>query len=153
MREVITLMGTDLKTYKILSERHLNDDRLMNERSSIFIASSSILFAGFAVLNEGGLALRIVICILGVILSGLAIRANYRTSQGLGFWDEKEREIEENSEEEPFTYMRDHKMMAHGVYKRAGGCLRNRHIYTYCVPLVFILLWVGSFVWALVASA
>lgn len=45
-------MGTDFEMYKILVKRHLNDDRLLHERGSIFIASGSILFTGFAVLAE-----------------------------------------------------------------------------------------------------
>lgn len=147
-------MGTDHEVYKILLERHLNDDRLMSERSSIFIASSSILFAGFAVLTgDSTMPLRLTICVLGLFLSILAIRANFRTSKGLGFWDEKERKMEAESTEEPFAHMRELNAMPNQVYGRAGGGLRNRHIYTWCIPIVFILLWVSAFVWALVQSA
>ncbi len=62
-------MVDDLEIYKILLQRHFNDDRLMGERSSIFIASSSILFAGFAILQPTTGILRIILCCLGIILS------------------------------------------------------------------------------------
>jgi len=140
-------MEDDMNTYKILLQRHLNDDRLMGERSSIFLASSSILFAGFAILPSTAWILRIILCCLGVLLSIFAIVANWRTSRGLGFWEEKEREIEENAQS--FAYMRERNMMPHLVYERVKGSMRNRHIYTYVLPLVFISLWISSLVWVI----
>jgi hypothetical protein len=134
----------DMNAYNILSRRHLNDDRLMGERSSIFLASSSILFVGFVMLPSNAWILRIIVCFLGLLLSIFAIMSNYRTSRGLDFWDEKEKEIEQ--EGQSFAYMRERKMMPHLVYK---GGLRNRHIYTYILPSIFIILWISSFVWVI----
>jgi hypothetical protein len=140
-------MADDINAYEILLKRHLNDDRLMGERSSIFIASSAILFAGFAVLGDTAWELRIGLCVFGIILSVFAIMSNYRTSKGLGFWDKGERYIEEHGKN--FTYMKEKQMMPHTVYGEARGGIRNRHIYTYFLPSFFIALWIGSLIWVI----
>ncbi|MFC1962126.1 hypothetical protein ACFLWN_03685 [Chloroflexota bacterium] len=140
-------MEEDINAYNILLQRHLNDDRLMGERSSIFIANSSILFAGFAVLPPTASALRILLCFLGVVLIIFASMANNRTGKGLGFWEENEREIEENGEN--FNYLRENNMMPHCVYDRVKGSIRNRHIHAYIFPAVFTFLWIGSFIWVI----
>jgi len=146
-------MGVEQEVYKILLKRHLNDDRLMGERSSIFIASSAILFGGFAVLTGHPLALRIIICVVGTVLCILAIRANHRTKRGLDFWDEKESKLENYSHDELFISMREREVQPSMVYNKIGQCFRNRDIFTWYIPIAFILLWIGSFVWALIESA
>ena len=73
-----------MSAYEILLKRHLNDDRLIGERSAIFLASSSILFLGFVMLPLND-CLRIGIAVIGLILSIIAIFSNGRTSRGLAF--------------------------------------------------------------------
>ena len=136
----------EMNAYKILLQRHLNDDRLMGERSSIFLASSSILFLGFVMLPPSACILRIIIPILGMLLSAFGFHSNWRTSKGLGFWEGKEKEIEENGQS--FNYMKEKEMMPHLVYKR-GRWPRNRHIYTYALPAIFLVLWMSSLIWVI----
>jgi|GEM_PF-6455667 hypothetical protein len=62
-------LGNEMDVYNILLQRHINDDRLMGERNSIFVASSSILFLGFIMLPLSPGILRIVVPCLGLILS------------------------------------------------------------------------------------
>ena len=140
-------MKDEMNAYKILLQRHLNDDRLMGERSSIFLASSSILFLGFVMVPSSACILRIVVSCLGLLLSSLAIVSLRRTSRGLDFWDKGEKIIEE--EGQSFAYMREKQIMPYLVYKRG---LTNRHIYTYCVPGVFIILWITSLLWVILFS-
>ena len=143
-------MEDDMNAYNILLQRHLNDDRLTGERSSVFLASSSILFLGFAVLPETAwCVLRFIIPVLGLCWSFFAIISNRRTSLGMDFWDEKEKKIEQ--EGQSFAYMRENEMTPHLVYKAAEGRWltrpRNRHIFAYILPTLFIILWIISLVW------
>ena len=142
-------MDIDLERYKLLSERHLNDDRLLNERGSAFLSSSSILFAGFAVfatIQNAGWIL-ILIPILGIVVSILALMANCRTANGLTYWDQKQCIIETESIEEPFTRMRQQQMNPSAVYKHLRLPLRNRVIFSALVPSVFAILWICSLIW------
>lgn len=141
----------EMNAYRILSERHLNDDRLMGERSSIFLASSSILFLGFVMLLSSAEKFPIFVAFIGIILCVLAIVSNRRTSRGLGFWEKGEKRIEK--EGQIFAYMMEKKIAPHLVYKVTDkgwlGWLRNRHIYAYWLPSLFIALWIGSIVWVI----
>jgi len=144
----------EMNTYSILLQRHLNDDRLMAERSTIFLASSSILFLGFVMLLPTGGKFPIFVACIGIVLCLLAIISNWRTRKGLDFWGEKEKEIEKNGQSSTFKYMQDKKMMPHLVYEKSPEWmykwkLRNRHIYTYWLPFFFIALWISSLIWVL----
>ncbi len=147
--EKINQSEDEMNAYRILLQRHLNDDRLMAERSTIFLASSSILFLGFVMLLQSACILCIIIPVLGLLLGGFAFISNLRTSEGLDFWDEKEKKIEKNGQSPTFTYMRKEEMMPHLVYK---GGLRNRQIYTWALPAIFIVLWIVSLAWVICSS-
>lgn len=143
-------MEDEMNAYKILLQRHINDDRLIGERTSIFLASSSILFLGFVILLQSARILAIIVPCPGLILSALAIISNWRTRKGLDFWEEKEKEIEEEGQN--FAYMKEREMSPHLVYERVPRYLRrlrNRHIYTWALPGTFVVLWVASLVWAI----
>jgi hypothetical protein len=134
----------ETNAYKILQERHLNDDRLLAERTYLFLAGSSILFLGFAALDVW--ILRLIVTILGLAISIFAILGNHRTKKGLDFWEEKEKEIEE--EGQSFIYMKGRQMSPHLVYNRIGG-IRNRIIYAYVLPSLFAFLWISSSYWVI----
>jgi len=140
----------EMRAYEILLKRHLNDDRLLAERSTIFLASSAILFLGLASLPQNAwFVLRFIIPFLGLIWSVLAIISNRRTSLGLDLWNEKEKEIEDKGQ--IFSYMREKKMLPHRIYeaveKRRFTHPKNRHIFTYFLPSLFIILWISSLIW------
>jgi hypothetical protein len=142
--------------YNILLQRHLNDDRLLGERSTIFLASSSILFLGFVTLPQAAVAFRIFIAALGIVLCFFVLCSNWRTKKGLDFWKYAEEKLEK--ETDSFDYMRRKAILPQLVYKeierdRMGwlfGRMRNRLIFTYYLPLTFSLLWIGSIVWILI---
>ena len=145
-----------MHAYEILLKRHLNDDRLLGERSSLFLASSSILFLGFVVLPISANVLRICLPFIGLILSCLTLIGNRRTSKGLSFWEKGEEKIEDECRN--FAYMKEKGIVPHAVYDyintgwlwRKLRRIRNRHIYTYLLPCLFFILWSISLVSVLV---
>ena len=148
----------DIRAYNILLKRHINDDRLMAERMSLFFLASSFLFVGFVTLLDiGGIcSLRVAVPSIGIILCFLAFVAGERTRRGLDFWDRGEKKIEE--EGKSFAYMRDEEIAPHLVYENVKkgttgwlvGHVRNRYIYPYCIPFLFLILWAISLGWVLV---
>jgi len=148
------------KAYKILLERHINDDRLVAERITIFLLSSSILFLGFAMLVEHVPPfLRPLVPILGLFLCVLAVFAFTRTKLALEFWRRHEKEIEKESSGACFVYMWQNKMSPHLVDKHIGeaklcwlpvGWLLKRitssFINAYIFPAIFMTLW-GFMLW------
>jgi len=141
------------RAYNILLQRHINDDRLMGERSFAFLSGSSILFLGFVMIAQTAHMLSIIIPILGFGLCVLAFCSNWRTSKGLDFWEEHEKKLEKGGCS--FAYMREKQMLPHLVYqsvkkaKMGWLCkrMRNRIIYTWFVPGIFIILWAVSLAW------
>ena len=145
-------MEDQMNAYEILLKRHLNDDRLLGERSYLFLAGSSILFLGFVTLPASVCILRIFLPVLGLILSFLTFIGNRRTSKGLYFWEKGEEKLEKEGQN--FTFMRENKIAPHTVYDAVNkGCLgrilspiRNRRIYAYWLPGLFFTLWITSLV-------
>ena len=159
-KQDIDQLEDEARAYNILLQRHLNDDRLMGERNSIFLASSSILFLGFVMLSQTAQILRIIIPILGLGLCFFAFCSAGRTYKGLDFWEKQEKRLE--NEGPSFAYMKAKGMVPHLVYDHVSEAkigrlkigrlfktMRNRIIYTYCLPAIFFILWVGSLVWVL----
>ncbi len=139
----------DKYAYDIILQRHLNDSRHIRERSTIYLASSSILFLAFVNLPDDVNWLRIIIACLGIIWSVLDILAIRRTSLGLEYWENKERMIENFGPS--FEYMREHKMEPHRMHDSLKGKwfarLRVRTIYSFILPSLFIFLWISALYW------
>lgn len=63
-----------LEAYNILLQRHINEDRVRSERTSVFLASNSILYLGFVMsLDKGVVYLSIALCMFGVMISLLTL--------------------------------------------------------------------------------
>lgn len=138
----------EMNAYRILLQRHLNDDRLMGERNAVFLTSSSILFLAFIMLPVDAVPFRIFVASLGIIIAFLAFFSLGRTAKGLHFWIEAEKEIER--EGQSFTYMRKGKIEPHRVFCNLGIFqLGHRWIYVYILPFLFIVLWTGSIIWVI----
>ena len=156
-------LDDEVRAYNILLHRHTNDDRLLGERSSAFLTSSSILFLGFLMILQFFPTSRIVciiIPLLGFALCFLAFCSIGRTSRGLDFWEKQEEELEGKACS--FAYMKEKGMLPHRVYEaveearigrlkigRLFKTMRNRKIYTYYVPAIFFFLWAASLIWVL----
>ena len=166
-----------LEVYDIFLRRHINEDRVVTERTSIFLAGSSFLFLAFVALLDPTLApifkvLRILLPIVGMFLAFLLYSLNRAAINALNFWSGAEQKIEEEAPE--FAYMRENKIRPHiqgdeciwgkkeWIQGKNGKCalkpigkprrwLRNpllavRIIYAVCLPLAFLILWLGSII-------
>ena len=74
------------RIYEVVNQRVVNQDRLLAERASIFLFSSSILFAGFSILVGESTPLGIVIPSVGVFLSVLMWSVAWAMVRELRFW-------------------------------------------------------------------
>ena len=102
-----------IEAYEILMQRTIDENRLLTERTTIFLAASSILFLAFVMLSQPSLTLapelvkpfRIILAILGGFLTLLLYSMNRATHNALEFlWGAQER-IERETPE--FSYMRE----------------------------------------------
>lgn len=148
----------DMSAYNIILQRHINEDRTIIERISVFLLSSSILFLGFVVLDPSSWLLRIIVPSLGILSCSLVICVNRGSWRALNFWDDCERKIEDNGPS--FAYMREQEMRPHSdmesfwFKRRAEGWLlritRSRIMFCLYFPLLFFILWVCSLIWVLI---
>lgn len=143
------MMEEEMEVYKIITQRHINEDRIMTERSSVFLTSNSIIFAGFCILIQNFFLLPTIICSIGIIFSILAMISNYRSSKGLEYWENAEKELEK-SKMGPFKIMNDNDITPSNFNQKFGLCLKSRHIYTWILPSLFIILWIFSWIFTII---
>ena len=97
-----------VEAYHILLQRRISEDRIIVERTSIFLAASSFLFLAFVMLLNPTLApifgvLRVILPIAGILLALLVFYLNRIAGNALSFWSSAKRKIEEEATE--FSYM------------------------------------------------
>lgn len=105
-----------IEAYDILLRRLTSEDRIIVERTSMFLAASSFLFLAFVMLLDPTLApivkaLRIVLSIVGLFLTFVLYCLNLMALNALGFWHVAQRKIEETAPE--FAYMRENEITTH----------------------------------------
>ncbi len=105
-----------IEAYNILLQRQVNEDRIVVERTTIFLASSSILFLAFVMLLNPTLdpifkVIRIVLPSLGIVLTTLLYFANRAATNALAFWHGAQQKIEREAPE--FAYMRENEITPH----------------------------------------
>lgn len=152
-----------VETYNILLKRQINEDRIVVERTSMFLLATAFLFLAFITLLdpewEGRIftVLRFVLPILGILLTFLLYLFNRNAIKALAFWHDAQCKIERETPE--FAYMRDNRLGPHlqrfkldedpkGKRKKLSG---TRPIYKYYLPLTFLALWVVSLVLVIVS--
>ena len=159
-------LADEMRAYDILLKRHINDDRLMAERMSVFLLASSFLFVGFVSLLDvkGTCFLRVVVPSIGIVLCLLANDSAWRTSRGLSFWLKAEEKIENSGNS--FKYMREQrvkvdchefKITPRSVFDfvnrgKVGWWLdkmKSRNIYPFVIPSLFLFMWVYSLIWVI----
>ncbi|MBE9513252.1 MAG: hypothetical protein IMY77_04295 [Chloroflexi bacterium] len=104
-----------VEAYDILMQRTIDENRLLTERTTIFLAASSILFLAFVMLNQSSTTLSLILAKpLSIILSSLGIFLTlvfYSLARGsierLEFLWHSQENMERESPE--FTYMKDKK--------------------------------------------
>jgi hypothetical protein len=173
-----------VKAYEILKQRQVNEDRILAERTSMFLLATSFLFLAFVMLLTSAAtgctftALRILLPIIGIILTFLLYCFNQGAVRAIAFWHDAERKIEEETTE--FEYMRRNDITPHiaarefiegrkeWVRDKDGHLilatplkpicwcekrlLSTRIIYRRYLPLTFLTLWVASLVVAIILA-
>lgn len=148
-----------IEAYNILLQRNINGDRLLSERTSIFLAASSILFLAFVMLLNPNLApvfkwLRIVLPILGIFLTLLFYAFSRDSNHMLEFYWDAQKKIEKETDE--FRYMREEGIAPMTRLNEWRDTRKNPwHIICSCLvkraskrwlPLIFGLLWIASLI-------
>ncbi len=102
-----------IEAYEILMQRNTDENRLLTERTTIYLAASSILFLAFVMLSQPSLtlapelvkSLRIILAISGGFLTLLFYSMNRATHNALEFLWGAQKKIEGETPE--FSYMRE----------------------------------------------
>ena len=108
---------TPLEAYNILLQRQMNEDRVLGERTSMFLVANSFLFLAFATLLMLGskdffLSLfRALLPGAGIFLSFVLYGINRAAVNAMDFWHIAQRKIEETSP--AFYYMRQKEITPH----------------------------------------
>jgi len=106
-----------VEAYEILKQRQINEDRILAERTSMFLLATSFLFLAFVTLLNpcwtGCIfkVLRILLPSVGIFLTILLFFFNQGASRALLFWHMAQRKIEEEAAE--FDYMRNNDITPH----------------------------------------
>lgn len=162
---------------ELINQRIINEDRLLAERSSVFLLSSSILFAGFAMLIDKCELLTIIIPCIGIVLSVISWSVSWGMIRELNLWLAMSKRIEQ--EEDAFKELKERERVPHSawdywwmgkskymtkkkypLYMKLPaisrwekclpfGILQAWHMYRFYVPGAFFVIWVTSLVWVL----
>ncbi len=157
-----------VETYNILQRRQINEDRIVVERTNMFLLATAFLFVAFVILLdpewEGRIftVLRFVLPLLGILLTFLLYLFNRNAIKALAFWHDAQCDLERNAPE--FVYMRENRLGPHlerfefkkdnkdeetsEHKKRPSG---TRPIYKYYLPLTFLALWLVALVLVIVS--
>ena len=106
-----------IEAYQILLQRQMSEDRLLGERTSIFLLASSFLFLAFITLLNSDLGAPIykllctILALLGIFLTICIFHLNQSAINALAFWHVGQRKIEEEAPE--FDYMRVNEITPH----------------------------------------
>jgi len=149
-----------VEAYQILLKRNINEDRLLTERTTIYLAASSILFLAFVMLLSQALQrlaaewvklLLIILPISGIFLTTVFHFLVTGTIKRLNFlWDTQKR-IEK--EEPEFNYMRDKDCAPQifGASQREKENLLVKHASQWCFPITFWVLWKAALTVAIIS--
>ena len=171
-----------VEAYEILKQRQINEDRILAERTSIFLLATTFLFLAFVtLLSSDGTGcvftvLRIILPIIGIILTFLLYCFNQGAVRAIAFWHDAEQKLEEEATE--FEYMRRNDITPHIAAREfiegrkewmrdkdghlilatpsepicwcKKRLLSTRIIYRCYLPLTFGALWVAALVVSIV---
>ncbi len=173
-------MDREEKVFRInelINQRMINQDRLLAERSNIFLLASSILFAGFAMLIDKSKLLATIIPAIGVFLAVLMCNASWNMVREIKLWQAMTQRIEQ--EEAAFQELKERERIPHSAWRYwwmgkstyirtekhplymklppvswwekllPFGILKPWDMYRFYLPGVFCVIWVASLVWVL----
>jgi hypothetical protein len=144
----------ELEAYNILLKRHINEDRIRAERTSIFLASSSILYLGFiSLVTQNKTFLPAAIGGVGIFLCFITLYSNIGSWIACSNWIEGQHKIEMLHKNPVFAYMQRMKILpcsqldsaiSHKEKKDWYEKIRYWRSPPVLVPLLFFFLWVVS---------
>lgn len=148
-----------IETYEFLWQHQKEENRLLSERTTIFLAASSILFLAFVMLFQESIInasvvkwLRIVLPILGMFITSVFLSLAQGTVQALEFLWNSQKRLEK--EEQVFSSMKD-KGLAPQIERKAReerkcGVSRflTKNASQWLIPFTFFLLWFVSLIFA-----
>ena len=143
----------EIEVYRYYQELARNEDRLLNERLMIFLTSHSILFLGYITsfqVNSDNLShitgIRIAFPIIGIVLCILGVLLVWPAKRACEGWNEELTQIEKSFFKESNNLTLPYKARE----KIEMGCLCSGkwpwRIGCFVLPIVFLLLWVYSFI-------
>ncbi len=106
-----------VEAYEILKQRQISEDRILAERTSMFLLATSFLFLAFVTLLNPDwedcifTVLRILLPSVGIFLTILLFFFNQSASIASAFWHKAQRKIEHIAPE--FDYMRSSELTPH----------------------------------------
>ena len=122
-----------VEAYNILQKRQMSEDRILVERTSIFLLATSFLFLAFVTLLTSDLTgcifkvLGIILPSVGILLTFFLILLNLSAGKALRFWHNAQQKIEETASE--FDYMLENKITPHfHGYKVSRGDMEWKRI-------------------------
>ena len=152
-----------VETYNILWQHQREENRLLSERTNIFLAASSILFLAFVMLFQESISisgikwLRIVLPFSGMFITAIFFSLARGTVKALEFlWDSQER-LEKDFPE--FSFMRENGLAPQIKRKLLieTGCGVSRFLAKkasmWLIPSTFFFLWVFSLIFASISLA
>ena len=146
-----------VKAYDILQKRQISEDRILAERTSMFLLATSFLFLAFVTLLnpewEGRIftVLRVLLPSVGIFLTLLLLIFNRSATKMLGRWHDAERLLENEVE---FEYMQTRGIAPHTENPKGWVrkiLLSSRTVYRLHLPLAFFVLWATSLVFVIVS--
>lgn len=174
------IMDKEEKVFRInelINQRIINEDRLLAERSNIFLLASSILFAGFVMVMDKSKLLAIVIPTVGIFLTVLMWNASWNMVRELSLWLAMSQKIEQ--EEEAFQDLKERERIPHSAwnywwmgestYIRTEkhplymnlppvscwekllpfGILAPWNMYKFYLPGAFFVIWAAALIWVI----
>lgn len=127
-------------SYKLLVQRHDNEDRTLAERTNIFLLGNAFLFAGFAALHPSFPNLdlmRYTIPSVGICLTLLGAYLNYMSIKAINHFKEILRSMPYGLEHYPETAP---KILRNSVFKFDA-------VFIFWIPALMVTLWSISLIW------
>lgn len=153
----------ELKAYNILLNRHMNEDRVRSERTSILITSNSFLYIAFiALFPRLEVFLPVALCLAGVGASFMTIIANIGSWRAQSAWNEGEHKIEMSQKSSVFIYMKEMGILPCSQLDPAVSHKKKKDWYVklgpwrsqpVLVPLFFLGLWLASLLYLIITRS
>ena len=137
------------RAYEILLQHEVNENRLISERTSLFLLGNSIMFIGFAMLLNVSKYVAIALSVAGLVLCVIVFVALTAAIKALDIWVMGQRQIEEQGGG-VFAYMREKHMSpaTYGFLAWEKGIGKLWRLFPHTV-WVMAAIWIVAFVYVI----